>query len=75
MGDLDEGILKQVESLVNSTIETHLKSRDSMLVEMQKSMQPVVILQNTFSIERPAVHRYGLDFHSRALLCNFTTGQ
>ena len=42
MGDLDEGILKQVESLVNSTIETHLKSRDSMLVEMQKSMQAMM---------------------------------
>ena len=73
MGDLDEGILKQVETLVNSTIETHLKSRDSMLVEMQKSMQPVLILY--FCDERSAFHRHGLIFIPAHCSANFATGQ
>ena len=36
--------------------------------------KPVDFLQNTFQIERTALHSYGPDPHSRAVLCDFLTG-
>ena len=38
------------------------------------AMGPSRFCRGLFSIGRPAFHSYGPDFHSRVLLCTFTTG-